>query len=152
VTLPESTAELAEALGQCVKNEGMPIAVFAEAGPGDGVNGAVAAPIEDPVGLEDGDAVVPFELLQQTEHFVDRTAGSLAFLVDGDHQKTAVEEIASGCDRHLVRRPTIEEFVNGSEDLFASSLIECRRNAEDPDSCVVGKLGDIEACHQFFTL
>ena len=152
VSLPESAAELAEALGQGVKNDGVRIAIFPEAGAGDGVDRAVAAPIEDPIRLENGDAVVALQLLEQTEHLVDRAAGGLAPLVDSDHQETAVKEIAPGSDRHLVRGPAIEELVDRAEELFASSLIERGRDAEDPDACVVGKLRNVEVCHQFFTL
>src|SRR5438552_14575165 len=102
MTLPKSAAELAEALGQDVKHKRMGIAVFAEAGPGNGVHGAVTAAIEDSVRLEDGNGVVALDLLQQAEHFVDRTAGRLALFVDSDDQKAPIQEIARRSDRHLV--------------------------------------------------
>jgi uncharacterized tellurite resistance protein B-like protein len=151
VTLPESAAELAETLGQRVENESVGICVFTKAGPRDGMHRAVTTAIEDSVGLEDLDAVVALELLQQTEHLVDRAAGCLALLVDGDHQKAAVQKIARGSDRNLVRGPAIEKFVHGAEHRFAPSLIERGRDAEDPDACVVGKLGNVESSHSDYT-
>src|SRR5437867_3400302 len=77
-----------------------------------GLDRAICAAIEDPAGIQNGDAQLMFELLQQAEHPVDRATGRLASLVDSDHQKTSMQQVAGRRDRHVVGGPAVEERIH----------------------------------------
>ncbi len=73
-SLPHATSNLTDALGKSVEYDRVRIAAFAKFRPADGVHRAVAAAIKDPLRVEDRDAELALEMLQQAEHSVNRTA------------------------------------------------------------------------------
>ena len=86
------------------------IAAIAEIGAAERFDAAVGVADEDAVGVEDGDAEVALELAEESEHAVDRAAGGLAALVDGDGEETVrtsnarAEVTGAPCAAHSIEK------------------------------------------------
>lgn len=149
--LPRTGPDLADALGKSVEDDGIVITFVTKSGAGDGQDGTVGRPVEDSIGIKDGDLEVTLELLQQAEHSVDRAAGRFGLSVDADDQEAAVQKIASRDDGSSVRGPLIEKGIHGAEKARALRWVEHRRDPEDPDPRVVRELRNVDAGHVDYT-
>ena len=149
--LPTSAPHISQAFDQRVEYDGVRIAALAEVRARDGMRSAVRAPIEDAIGVEDADAEVAFEVLEESEHAIDRTAGRLAGAIDGDDEKAALNHIATRNDRRAMSRPAGQKLVDATQQFSCRRVIQSWRNAEDPDPRVVGQLRNIGSRHVDYT-
>ncbi len=141
-------ADLAEALGQGVEDDGVGIGRVAELVAGHGGDPAVSVTDEDALRLENRHAELALELAEEAEHPVDGAAGGLARLVDGDEKKAVVQDLARRGDRDVVRGPVAEKEVDLFEHARTLGGVERGGDAEKPDSGVVVQSIDVGSWHR----
>ena len=121
---PVAGADLGEAVGGRVEDRGVQVAAIAEIGAAERFDAAVGVADEDAVGVEDRDAELLLELLEESEHAIDGASRGFAALVDGKGEETAVEQLAGGRDRNLVRGPAVEKTIDAIQKLFALRFVQ----------------------------
>ena len=87
VTFERAVPHVAEPLGQRVEDDRVAIAALGELRARDRIDMTIAVTHKNAVRIEDGDAEISFEVAKRPEHPIDRAAGRLRVLVDGDHEK-----------------------------------------------------------------
>ncbi len=150
-SLPPPASDIAQPFRERIEHDRFGFAEIAELTPSNHLHGAVLAAVKNPIRLENGNAELALEPLEQSEHAINRAAGGFRLPVDGDDEKAAEENLARGCDRCAVGHPRIEKRIDRIQNGRAPLRIERRRDAENPDSRIIGELRNVEPGHVDYT-
>src|SRR4051795_2522367 len=93
---------------------------------------AVAVADEDAIRVENLHAEVALELAEESEHAIDRAAGCFAALIDGDGEKTVLDQRTRRGHRSAVSLPSIEKRIDLLQQFAALRLVQRGRDSEQP--------------------
>ena len=112
VALPGAVADVTEAFGGGVEDDGVTVAPLGELRARNRIDMTVAMPDEDAIRIEDRHAEIALQLAKRSEHAVDGAAGRLRIFVYGHDQERALPKFARGADCLAVRVPIGEKAID----------------------------------------